>query len=128
MLTPLTGMFDVIAEFWPHIAIILYRVYPNDHDFLRKVFLSAGIITFVGTIFETIVVMWLWGTLWDRWTLPFRIVTPILHVVFSAAQIWGAWNFYKMWMRQKVLLQQNKLDIEQEPVVSGSAVMHDKGS
>ncbi|USP74127.1 hypothetical protein yc1106_01401 [Curvularia clavata] len=107
------GMFDVIAEFWPHVAIILYRMYPTDHDYLRKVFLSAGIITCSGTVIETIVVFWLWGSLWHRWTLPFKIVTPILHVIFSAAQLWGVWNFYKMWLRQKMLLQnKEKNDVE----------------
>lgn len=123
-----TGMFDVIAEFWPHIAIILYRVYPKDHDFLRKVFLSAGVITFAGTIIETIVVMWLWGSLWDRWTLPFRVVTPILHVVFSAAQVWGAWNFYKMWRRQKMLLREKKVDVEQSGAVVENVTLEIKSA
>lgn len=106
-------MFDVIAEFWPHVAIILYRMYPTDHDYLRKVFFAAGIITCSGTIIETAVVFWLWGSLWHRWTLPFKVVTPILHVIFSAAQLWGVWNFYKMWLRQKTLLRgKDKNDIE----------------
>ncbi|KAH7385862.1 hypothetical protein BKA66DRAFT_77351 [Pyrenochaeta sp. MPI-SDFR-AT-0127] len=106
------GMFDVIAEFWPHVAIILYRMRPNDHNYLRKVFLFAGMVTFLGTITETIAVMYLWGWAWDRWTLAFRVVTPILHVVFSCAQLWGAYNFYKMWKRQKKLLREQKPDVE----------------
>jgi hypothetical protein len=102
MLTP-TGLFDVLAEFWPHIAIILYRNYPDSHAFLSKVFFAAMIVTFSGTLIETVVVMYFWGWAWDRWTLPFRILTPMLHTVFSAAQLWGAWNFKKMWMKQKML-------------------------
>lgn len=103
----------MLAELWPHVAIILYRMYPEDHEYLCKVFFSAGVVTFTGTIVETIVVFWLWGSLWDRWTLPFRIVTPILHVVFSAAQVWGTYNFYKMWLRQKMLLHgKDKNDVE----------------
>jgi hypothetical protein len=105
-------MFDVIAEFWPHVAIILYRVYPNNHNYLRKVFLSATIVTFTGTIVETIVVMYFWGWAWHRWTLAFRVVTPILHVIFSAAQLWSAKNFYSMWQEQKKLLEQKQGDME----------------
>ncbi|KAK7177716.1 hypothetical protein PSPO01_16238 [Paraphaeosphaeria sporulosa] len=102
------GAFDIIAEFWPHIAIILYRVYPTDHNFLRKVFRFGCITTFAGTVIETITVMWLFGSLWHRWTLPFKVVTPILHVVFSAAQLWGAKNFRSMWLERRKLLREQK--------------------
>jgi hypothetical protein len=80
----------------------------DDHEFLRKVFLAAMVVTSCGTVVETIVVMYFWGWAWDRWTLAFKILTPILHTVFSAAQLWGAWNFYKMWQDQKkkLLLKQ----------------------
>jgi hypothetical protein len=111
-LTESAGMFDVLAEFWPHVAIILYRMHPTEHNYLRKVFLSAGIITCVGTVVETVAVMYLWGWAWDRWTLAFKVVTPILHVIFSAAQLWGAYNFYKMWQSQKRLMRADKDDVE----------------
>jgi hypothetical protein len=111
MLTP-TGLFDVLAEFWPHIAIILYRNYPDSHAFLSKVFFAAMIVTFSGTLIETVVVMYFWGWAWDRWTLPFRILTPMLHTVFSAAQLWGAWNFKKMWMKQKMLAKLENEGVE----------------
>ncbi|PSN71415.1 hypothetical protein BS50DRAFT_608307 [Corynespora cassiicola Philippines] len=107
------GAFDIVAEFWPHVAIVLYRVYPNDHKFLIKVFRFSCISTFAGTVIETITVMWLFGSLWSRWTLPFRVVTPILHIVFSAAQIWGSWNFRCMWVKQKKLLREQEKDEEQ---------------
>lgn len=105
-------MFDVVAEFWPHVAIILYRRYPDDHNYLRKVFFGAMCVTFIGTIAETIVVMYLWGWAWDRWTLAFRVITPILHIIFSAAQLWGARNFYLMWKEQKLLIRQKEADVE----------------
>jgi hypothetical protein len=105
-----SGAFDIIAEFWPHVAIILYRVYPTDHSFLCKVFLFSSITTFTGTIVETITVFWLFGSLWHRRTLPFKVVTPILHVVFSAAQLWGAKNFRSMWLHQKRLRNERKQD------------------
>ncbi|KAH7380560.1 hypothetical protein DE146DRAFT_302984 [Phaeosphaeria sp. MPI-PUGE-AT-0046c] len=101
LLCLLWGAFDCIAEFWPHVAIILYRRRPNDHVFMAKVFFSAMVVTFTGTIVETIVVFYFWGSAWQRWTLAFKIVTPILHCIFCAAQLWGAYNFYTMWQGQK---------------------------
>lgn len=99
-----------MAEFWPHVAIILYRIRNTDHAFLVKVMRTACISCLCGTIIETIVVMYLFGSLWYRWTLPFKIVTPILHTVFSAAQLWGAKNFYSMWQSQKKKLAEQKKD------------------
>jgi hypothetical protein len=101
------GAFDIVAEFWPHIAIIMYRLYPTDHHILCRIFLFSCITTFIGTVFETVIIMWLFGSLWHRWTLPFKIVTPILHVVFSAAQLWGAKNFHSMWLKQRRLLKEH---------------------
>lgn len=103
-------MFDILAEFWPHIAIIQKRRREGEHDYLRKVFMFAGLISFGGTIVETICVMYLWGWAWDRWTLAFRVVTPILHVIFSCAQLWGAWNFYKMWKHEVELIKKGDLE------------------
>lgn len=108
----LPGAFDVLAEFWPHLAIILYRIYPDDHAFLIKVFRGAFVTEVAGTTVETIVVMWLFGGLWSKWTLPFKIITPILHVVFSMAQLWGAIIFRRMWKRQEALLVENRIDEE----------------
>jgi len=121
------GAFDIIAEFWPHVAIILYRVRNTDHAFLVKVMRSACISTFCGTIIETIVVMWLFGSLWDRWTLPFKIVTPMLHVIFSAAQLWGSRNFRSMWLSQQRKLREQQAQQKtetgsMEPVVVGVPV------
>jgi len=94
------GAFDIIAEFIPHVALILYRVYPTSHLFLANLFKFACITTFIGTISETILVMYLFGILWDRWPLAFKIVTPMLHVAFSAAQFHGTRIFYAIWRKQ----------------------------
>ncbi|KAF2848572.1 hypothetical protein T440DRAFT_500447 [Plenodomus tracheiphilus IPT5] len=112
MLCYVWGMFDVIAELWPHITIILYRMYPQNHHFLRIIFRSACIVTFCGTVTESGVVLWLFFSLWSRWSIPFRVVTPILHAVFSAAQLWGAWKFWGMWQREQRLLKEETPDVE----------------
>ncbi|TVY35381.1 hypothetical protein LOCC1_G006522 [Lachnellula occidentalis] len=104
------GAFDIISEFLPHITIILYRVYPTDHRFLRKLFRISAITTLTGTTAETIVVFFLWGNLWDRWTLVFKVTTPILHIIFAAAQLWGTWIFYTMYKKQCSIIASNKGD------------------
>jgi hypothetical protein len=108
------GAFDIVSEFLPHLAIILYRVYPNQHNFLSKLFRLACITTVTGTIAETIITMWLFGVLWPRWTIAFKLTTPMLHILFMSAQLWGSWNFYKMYKRQVRFLDAERggLDIE----------------
>src|SRR6266536_1732405 len=80
-----TGAFDIVSEFLPHVSIILYRVYPTSHRFLRKIFRLACITTLIGTTAETIVTMWVFGKLWDQWTIAFKVTTPMLHLLFAAA-------------------------------------------
>lgn len=52
--------------------------------------------------------MWLFGSLWFEWELAFKVVTPMLHVLFAAAQMWGSWVFFKMYRRQCRLLTASK--------------------
>ena len=52
--------------------------------------------------------MYLFGSLWDRWIIAFKIVTPVLHVAFSAAQLHGTWVFYKMWRKEKKAVTEEK--------------------
>ena len=103
-----TGAFDIVSEFLPHISIILYRVYPDSHRFLRKVFRISCITTLIGTTAETILTMYLFGSLWDRWTIAFKVTTPMLHCMFASAQLWGSWNFYKMYQKQCRLIHQKE--------------------
>jgi hypothetical protein len=98
------GAFDIVCELLPHIAIILYRIYPTRHVFLSRLFLFACISTAFGTLCETIVVMYLFGSLWSQWQLAFKIVTPVLHCAFSATQLHGSRIFYFMWKKQKRIL------------------------
>ena len=103
-----TGTFDFIFELFPHVALILYRVYPTSHLFLASVFKFTFITTIVGTILETILVMYMFGILWDRWPLAFKIVTPLLHVAFSAAQFHGSRIFYIIWRKQEQQLNMER--------------------
>lgn len=98
----------MIAEFFPHVAIILYRVYPDRHHFLSRVFLVSCITTAIGTTGETIVTMWLFGSLWERWQIAFKVVTPMLHVAFSIAQIHGSMVFWRMYKRQQGFVREQE--------------------
>ena len=105
---PPIGAFDILAEFIPHVVLILYRVYPTSHLFLAKLFQVACITTFIGTISETILVMYMFGILWNRWPLSFKIVTPTLHLAFSAAQFHGTMIFYRLWQKQEQQLNMER--------------------
>ncbi|KAJ7725433.1 hypothetical protein DFH07DRAFT_1002660 [Mycena maculata] len=98
------GAFDIICEFLPHVTIIAYRVYPDSHRFLATIFRAACITTFIGTVSETVVAMYFFGQLWERWTLPFKILTPVLHVAFSAAQFHGTRIFFRLWRKQEGII------------------------
>lgn len=102
----LSGAFDMVCEFLPHVAMILYRVYPDSRQFLANLFRTACLTTFVGTVSETIVTMYLFGQLWSRWDLSFKIATPILHIAFSAAQFHGTRIFWAMWHKQERLIRE----------------------
>ncbi|EPS38138.1 hypothetical protein H072_8139 [Dactylellina haptotyla CBS 200.50] len=94
------GAFDVIVEFLPSLAIIRYRQCPNDHLYLRRLFKFTMFWTLTGTILESIVAMYLFGVLWDQWELSFKVVTPMLHIAFSAAQLHGSNIFRNMAKRE----------------------------
>jgi hypothetical protein len=49
--------------------------------------------------------MWLFGSLWNRWQIAFKVATPLLHLAFSAAQIHGSMVFWRMYKKQQRLLQ-----------------------
>ncbi|KAF7350196.1 hypothetical protein MVEN_01322600 [Mycena venus] len=116
LLCTVWGAFDIISESLPHLTIILYRVYPDSHRFLAMLFRVACFTTLFGTVAETIVVMYLFGQTWSRWTLPFKIATPVLHVAFSAAQFHGTRIFYRMWRKQAKIVRDQQ-DAEKQVAV-----------
>ncbi|KAM3080293.1 hypothetical protein ACMFMF_003703 [Clarireedia jacksonii] len=122
ILCTIWGAFDIVSEFLPHVSIILYRVFPTSHKFLSRLFRIACITTLAGTTAETVLTMYLFGSLWPRWTLAFKITTPMLHVLFASAQLWGSWCFYKMYKKQERLIAMKEGRLEEpepepEPVV-----------
>lgn len=107
--------FDVLAELWLNVAFILYRIWPTDHNLLARIFAGTAVISSLGTVAETIMVMTLFGQAWDRWELSFKVITPILHFLFTVAQIHAAKILYLMWAKERRLAlaeSMNDTDIE----------------
>jgi hypothetical protein len=64
----------------------------------------------IGTISETVLAMYFFGLLWHRWSLGFKITTPMLHIAFSAAQLHGTRIFYAIWKKQERLVKKEDLE------------------
>jgi hypothetical protein len=74
---------------------------PENHALLTYIFFGTFNISVYGTIAETIMIFYLFGGSWSRWELSFKIVTPILHVLFTIAQLHAARILLSMWRREK---------------------------
>lgn len=63
--------------------------------------------------------MWLFGSLWDRWEIAFKITTPLLHIAFSATQTHGSLVFWRMYKRQKEYLHEEtgSAEVKEEAVI-----------
>lgn len=89
----LYGVFEVVFETFPHAAVIFYRCQPATAAGLRRtarVWLASGCSSLVGTTTELVVLaMFMWRT-WGLWALGMRVVLPLSHVAFMAAQVYGA--------------------------------------
>lgn len=70
--------------------------------------------------------MWIFGTLWEKWNLAFKIVTPSLHVLFTVAQLWGAWVFWIIAKKEARLNQEQFRAQGEEQSMSGMLVVDDK--
>lgn len=44
--------------------------------------------------------MYLFGSPWSRWQIAFKVITPVLHVAFTAAQVRGSIILWKMYRVQ----------------------------
>jgi hypothetical protein len=72
----------------------------------------------MGTTAETIMIMVLFGESWSRWELSFKIVTPILHIIFTAAQLHGSRILFQMYRKQKKMVAEEDRvlrDLEMNP-------------
>lgn len=79
----------MIFEVFPHIAMILYRLYRSRARLLFIVFRTASLTIFIGTAGEQVAVGIFYFHIWKHWPLALKVEGIILHFCFMAAQIHG---------------------------------------
>ncbi|CAI6331690.1 unnamed protein product [Periconia digitata] len=100
----------ILCLLWaiPHATFIMYRLYPTSHATLYRWFTIATIVMLLSTLLETAIVFWIYVALFKRWRAELKIVTPIMHMLFTTAQLWGARALRGLAQKQKKLLEQEK--------------------
>lgn len=93
----------MVSEAIPHATLIIYRLYPKEHRRLLFWFRAAFVATIASTVLETIIILWIYIALFHRWHTALKVATPLLHVLFTAAQLWSAWCLWKLGNREKAL-------------------------
>ncbi len=90
-----------MVEVPPHVTMIMYRNPNVASSTLLRSFCVAFWCSLIGTIAETATILGLYGALWYKWTLTLKILIPILHCVFTAAQLWGEKCTWDLWQQEK---------------------------
>jgi hypothetical protein len=58
--------------------------------------------------------MWQFDAAWRLWNLEFKVATPILYCVFSAAQVWSSKNYWCMRQAEQRKMEVEKVEQMQE--------------
>ncbi|CCG82266.1 protein of unknown function [Taphrina deformans PYCC 5710] len=83
------GVFEIFFETGPHVMMILYKRYRNRQAMLKKGFLFVALWSFTGTFLEQFAIGYLYIHNWAAWDMSLKVLTPILHCCFAAAQVHG---------------------------------------
>ncbi|EPQ51167.1 hypothetical protein GLOTRDRAFT_5816, partial [Gloeophyllum trabeum ATCC 11539] len=83
------GTFEMMFEMFPHLAVMLYRIYRHKPRFLCRLFLIVGLGIFTGTLSEQVAIIYFYNRIWKHLPILYKAVGPILHVCFLAAQVHG---------------------------------------
>ncbi|PVH96112.1 hypothetical protein DM02DRAFT_130974 [Periconia macrospinosa] len=102
------GLFDIVSEAIPHLTFILYRLFPTAHSSLYRWFTIATLVMVSSTLLETAIILWIYVALFKRWRTDLKIVTPVMHLLFTSAQLWGARALRGLAQREKKLIQQEQ--------------------
>jgi len=106
------GFYDLVVEVPPHVTMIMYRNPDVTRESLLRSFSIAFWCSFVGTLAETATILGLYGALWHKWTLTMKIMIPILHCIFTAAQLWGEKCTWQIWQQEKKKSKRTQEDVE----------------
>jgi O-antigen/teichoic acid export membrane protein len=106
----MTGAYNTAVELLAHFALILYHVNPKRHHSLKLLFLQTSfgisLLTLIGTIIAAIY----FADLWNQWRLTFKIAAPIIHILFSASQIYGSVIFWRMYKREQQQIHEGEIN------------------
>lgn len=104
------GFYDLVVEVPPHVTMIIYR----DPDVAQKTLLRSFSIAFwcslIGTVAETATIFGLYGALWSKWTITMKVLVPVLHCIFTAAQLWGEYCTWSLWQQEKKKAKRSQMD------------------
>jgi hypothetical protein len=81
--------------------MIVYRDPSVKSSTLLRYFCVAFWCSLIGTIAETATIFGLYGSLYSRWTVTMKVLIPVLHCIFTAAQLWGEKCTWDLWQQEK---------------------------
>lgn len=90
--------------------MIVYRDPAVESATLLRFFSVAFWCSLIGTMAETATIFALYGSLYDKWTLTMKVLIPVLHCIFTAAQLWGEKCTWDLWQQQKRKSKAPKVD------------------
>lgn len=89
------GVFDIVAELPVHLALILYRALPESRCRMvsQLLFFCAG-WCLCCTVAEMSISVYLLRRSWSLWEPSFQVATPVVLVIWGAAQCIGSWQIF----------------------------------
>lgn len=70
--------------------MIAWRVKANEHRLLSRMAYTCCIWVLLGATVETAVTIWLLNRSWQRWSLSFRVLLPLVFSLWISTQLYGA--------------------------------------
>lgn len=92
--------------------MIIYRNPDVKSSTLLRSFCVAFWSSLIGTLAETATILGLYGALWHKWTITMKVLIPILHCIFTAAQLWGEKCTWDLWQQEKKKARRAQADRE----------------
>lgn len=93
--------------------MIIYRDPDVTSATLLRSFCVAFWCSLIGTLAETATILSLYVALFHKWTLTMKVLIPVLHCVFTAAQLWGEKCTWDLWRQEKEKAKRARVDSEE---------------
>ncbi|UPL00493.1 hypothetical protein LCI18_011427 [Fusarium solani-melongenae] len=112
------GSFDVVVELPLYTFMIVWRVRNNNHRLLSRMSYACCVWVLLGATVETAVTIWLLQRSWDRWSLSFHIILPLVFSLWISTQLYGAGRIFGM-ARSKARLANEYNDEVDQGIAAG---------